>query len=639
VRPEITLISKRDATRLMSKRLYIDERGNVRSDASQCLLVDGTATRAKAETADDLARHIMSCDSSEAIVLGALKTGMPGAVTITTEKQLKGNPGAISRSRRFIDYRPGIPAWALIDFDTKGMTANVAATLEAAGGMWGALLTVAPGLQRAARVSRSSTSAGLFRTDTGEQFAGSGGAHHYLLVKDGGDIERFLRDLHDRCWLNGLGWHLIGSAGQLLDRSVVDRIVAYGERLCFEGAPLIELPLAQDPAKRIPEAFDGEAIDTTVIVPRLTEYERHRVEEAKAASAQALDKTAVEIRSRHDRSLAEKISTKFGMPLVSALRLVSARHRGVLLPCLELDFDHLGMVPVAAVLAHQDRFVGETLADPLEGAGYGRCKAKVMQADAGGLVIHSFAHGRGLYLLRHDLRSAKAAITQAPAGAVVDFAMAILANSEMEADELADFAASVANAAGVGVRAVMARISKERRERELAERKAAMSQRPDDKIIRPRPEPDGELTPTVSFLDQVLGADPQEEPPMRDASGNLVEVRVREPWALHLLTADGTNAADDPETMKAPAEPRLVQFTPVGVEMLIERYVRWIDVLKNGDPAACTLLRKAVSPGTAPAGAGPRPQRPERRAPARASGISKSCSRRPSPRGVAANRE
>jgi len=68
------------------------------------------------------------------------------------------------------------------------------------------------------------------------------------------------------------------------------------------------------------------------------------------------------------------------MPVFTALRLVSARHRGVLLPCLELDFDHLGAVSVAAVLAEPDRFVGETLADPLEGADYGRCKAMVMRA-------------------------------------------------------------------------------------------------------------------------------------------------------------------------------------------------------------------------------------------------------------------
>ena len=40
---------------------------------------------------------------------------------------------------------------------------------------------------------------------------------------DGGDTERFLKTLHDRCWLAGLGWHLIGKAGQLLDRSIIDR--------------------------------------------------------------------------------------------------------------------------------------------------------------------------------------------------------------------------------------------------------------------------------------------------------------------------------------------------------------------------------------------------------------------------------
>jgi hypothetical protein len=120
------------------------------------------------------------------------------------------------------------------------------------------------------------------------RIAGSGGAHHYLLVVDAGDVERFLRDLHELCWLNGFGWYVIGGAGQLLDRSLVDRMVGYGERLCFEGAPVIEPPLTQDPAQRVPVAVDGEAIDTLVVVPKLTEYQRHRVEEAKRASAEAL---------------------------------------------------------------------------------------------------------------------------------------------------------------------------------------------------------------------------------------------------------------------------------------------------------------------------------------------------------------
>jgi hypothetical protein len=580
MRPGITLIKKSGPNPVMSKRIFLDEQGKVCSDGSQCLMAQGIATRATAETAADLAEHIMACGTGQAIALGALRADLANPAEITTLAKLKDNPDAITRTRDFINYCPGAPAWALIDFDTKGMPANVAASIEAAGGMWNALLTVAPGLRQAARVSRASTSSGLFRTDTGTQFDGSGGTHHYVLVKDGSDIERFLRDLHDRCWQRGLGWHLIGRAGQLLDRSLVDRTVAYGERLCFEGAPVIEPPLAQDVTKRTPNVFEGEAVDTELVVPRLTEYERQRVKEAKAASAEALGRAATEIRAQHDRMLAERISTKWGLPIISASRLVTARHRGVLLPHLELDFDHLGMVSVAVVLADPDRFVGETLADPLEGVDYGRCKAKVMRADDGGLFIHSFAHGRSIYLIRHDARSAKAAIAQAPVEGLIDYAVALLAMTDMEADEHADFVATVAKKASIGVQAVKARIAKERREQERAQCKAALASGGDGRLTRPRPEPDGELLPTTTFLDEVLASDQREEPPMRDASGNLVEVRVQEPWALHLLTADGTNAVEDAETMKAPAEPALVRHTATGVKMLVERYVRF-DVHKK----------------------------------------------------------
>jgi len=579
---EITLIKKSGPNPVMSKRIFLDEQGKVCSDGSQCLMAQGTATRATTETAADLAKHIMDCGTEQAIALGALRADIASPAKITTLAKLKDNPDAIARSRDFIDYCPGAPAWALIDFDTKGMPDNVASSIEAAGGMWKALLTVAPGLQQAARVSRASTSSGIYRTDTGTQFDGSGGAHHYVLVKDGSDIERFLRDLHDQCWQQGLGWHQIGRVGQLLDRSLVDRMVASGERLCFEGAPIVEPPLAQDLTRRTPDVFEGEAIDTGLIVPRLTEYERQRVHEAKAASREALGRAAAEIRTQHDRKLAKVISAKSGMPITSALRLVSARHHGVLLPDLDLDFDHHGIVSVAAVLADPDRFIGETLADPLEGADYGRCKAKVMRGDDGGLFIHSFAHGRALYLLRRDARSAKAAIAQAPVEGLIDYAMVILATTEMEADEHEDFVAIVAKKAGIGVRAVKARIAKERREREQAQRKAALVSGGDGRLVRPRPEHDEELLPTTTFLDEVLASDQREEPPMRDASGNLVEVRLQEPWALHLLTADGTNAAvEDTETMKAPAEPALVRLTATRVKMLVERYVRFDVHRKN----------------------------------------------------------
>ena len=142
--PQITLITKRDVPPLMSKRISLYADGKLKSDGSECRMVTGTAERTSAETAGDLARIIVNCRFDQAIALGALKAELLATVAVTIPKRLDKHPGAITRSRSYIDYRAGMPAWCLIDFDTKGMPANVAASIETAGGMWNALLTVAP---------------------------------------------------------------------------------------------------------------------------------------------------------------------------------------------------------------------------------------------------------------------------------------------------------------------------------------------------------------------------------------------------------------------------------------------------------------------------------------------------------------
>ena len=570
---EITLITKCGAHPILSKRIFLDAAGALRSDGSQCKMSEGVATRAFAASARELAGHIAACGPDQAIALGTLKHGLPSPATIVTKQNLGVNSGAIARSRDFIDYQPGTPAWMLIDFDTKGMPIEVKARIEALGGVWSVLTTVAPGLKDAARVSRASTSSGLSREDTGEQIADAGGLHFYLLVNDGSHVNRFLHALHDQCWLHGLGWHVIGRSGGLLERSLVDCAVGQGERLCFEGQPIIDPPLIQDSSKREPVAAEGQAIETALIMSKLSEYQQHLVREAKAVSADKLSSAATGIREEHDRALAEKIATKSDVTKASAQRQVRARHRCILLSSVELEFDDvgIGVVTVGAVLAHPDKFVGETLADPLEGIDYGQCKAKVMRAANGALVIHTFAHGGGLFHLRHDARSANAALGGAVAAladampadttpeGVVDDAMAILAISELEPDELASFAATVASAAGIPVSAIRARVAKQQRECARAQRQADLHAEADGRIVRLRPEPDGELTPTVMFVDELLASDTSEEPPIRDASGDLVEVRVQEPWALHELNSDTTNntGADGGEVMKAPAEPGL----------------------------------------------------------------------------------
>ena len=256
---EITLFTK--AKGPLTKRIQLAEDGAIVSDGSACTMAHGRARRVKIADVAQLAAVIGKLQSSQAIGLGALRDDLPDEVGIVTKVKLNGaeRPDLIARTGDAIVYRGGRPAFVLLDFDTKGMPPEVATRLADLGGFWAALVTVLPALGRAAHLVRRSTSAGLRRTDTDEELAGSNGLHGYVSVKDGADIERFLGALHARCWLAGLGWMMVGVGGQVLERSIVDRMVGAPERLVFEGPPILAPPLAQDAASRIPTVALGEA--------------------------------------------------------------------------------------------------------------------------------------------------------------------------------------------------------------------------------------------------------------------------------------------------------------------------------------------------------------------------------------------
>jgi hypothetical protein len=131
------------------------------------------------------------------------------------------------------------------------------------------------------------------------QLPGSDGVHVYIAVKDGTDIVRFLQTLHARCWLAGFGWLMVGAGGQLLERSIVDRMVGAPERLIFEGGPLLDPPLQQDKKSRRPVAVEGDALDTLAACPPLTIVEISRLRQLKAKWSQQLASESAKARRFH----------------------------------------------------------------------------------------------------------------------------------------------------------------------------------------------------------------------------------------------------------------------------------------------------------------------------------------------------
>jgi hypothetical protein len=537
---EATILTK--AAGPLTKRIWLGSDGILRSDSSECALTYGTAKRWRFNDVNDVAGEIVEFASENALALGALKPGLPDRVRITTARTLMRLNGAepppdlVARNLTNFSFRPGVPALSLFDYDTKDLPPEIKVKIDSIGGFWPAIVMVVPALVSAARVERASTSAGLYNAITGAKLPSSSGRHVYTITEDGSDTGRFLTTLHQRCWLAGFGWLTIGTAGQLLERSIVDRTVGSPERLVFEGPPVLVPPLRQDLDLRRPIATAGDVIDTRRVCPLLTPTEETRFNELIARARVRLKPEAERLRRVFIATMAARYDV--------AEREVEKRLSGILHPGIPLEFDdpEIANATVADVLANPERFIGETLADPIEGVEYGRGKATVMRGQ-GGIVVHSFAHSlNAVYRLLHDGRSTEDAIRVAPNGEAVRALCRCLVNGDLDPIEEERVIGVAVEVSGSAKRPVgkAVKLAKEEaageRAREARERRLAERIDP-----RPRlavPSDDAEAIPVMDAVNPILGEAPEA---IRNVERTAVRVRAKAAPSLHLLTSTEVN--------------------------------------------------------------------------------------------------
>ena len=468
---------RKAAGALLCKKISLGDDGNLVADARPCAMSRGTARRIvldPAAPATALAAAILDMDQSEALVLGTYE-GDAAEIKITKTEQADPSKGTHGRNKATIRYADGNPAPLLIDHDRKGVPEEVAARIAELGEFEGALGHVIPGLDSYARVIRASTSAGIVNTETGERFKAGAGRHVYLFARDGGDIDRFLKDVEKRAWLAGLGHIMLGATGAKLIRSIVDIAVRSPERLVFEGPPLVVPPLAQDQEARKPIAHEGSLIDTRAACPPLTADEERQYNELVAKAKGEAEPAAEAVREL----AAERMAEKHGIPIESARAAIAAGNKGELWSFDEIHFDdeEIGVLSVADVLADPKRYHLETLSDPLEGPEYGKGKAQLYANGGGHVIVNSFAHGGCVYKLVHCpeyiANKVEEAAEKAPdvLAALMPFASHL---NPVEQERLRDLAAKVGK---VGKRAVNAllkqRVFKARAEEREARAKAA----------------------------------------------------------------------------------------------------------------------------------------------------------------------
>jgi hypothetical protein len=425
----------------------------------------------------------------------------------------------------------------------------------------------------------------------------------FVLVQDATDIERFLRVLHARCWLHGFGWMMDGAGGQLLERSLVDRMVYAPERLVFEAAPILDPPLVQDRASRKPTVTEGEALDTVAACTPLTIVEQASIRELRSKEEHRLAPESAKARDDFMLLQSVKIAERTGTSRRQAMRVVESLCQGILLPHVALPFDdpELAGISVADVLADPARFEGATLADPLEDVEYGKCKARIMRRGDGTPWIHSFAHGRTVYDLKFDADAVKAALEEVPKDECAATWVRLVLGAHLDDDEQEELRNLVARRTGVTKRALDRKLKKARadhdRQRAEERRNGRAAERRDPRPQIPAPAADAPWLPQMQVLNDVLGASHVAEPPMRDIDGAFVQVRVRRIPNMHALTADGANDGDTKESrLPAPEQPLLTRLTHDQLAELIERHIDYTDDTTRSVHLAAPFVRHYLVP-------------------------------------------
>ena len=138
----------------LTKQISCPPTARLMKDGSACIMTHGTAGRVRLV---DVAALAAFDRRSNAVAGGSrsahLRTDLPDRVEVTTKKTLMNGaarPDIIARTGSNIIHNG--PAFALLDYDSKGISPTVAAELEAhQQESGGALLTVLPALKDTAR--------------------------------------------------------------------------------------------------------------------------------------------------------------------------------------------------------------------------------------------------------------------------------------------------------------------------------------------------------------------------------------------------------------------------------------------------------------------------------------------------------
>lgn len=378
----------------------------------------GRFIRVHCRDAAALAACLTSLTSRQAMMAGTL----PGAVRqrrMIFHARYEALPveiredqaGPLFRGNLF-SYVRGRPGLLSLDIDLKDLPGWLRTTLKLgwADDVPQLLASVDRRWSTALRVERGSSSSGITDTRSGAML--TGGRHIFTVAKDGADIPRYTKVLHDRLILAGLGYGIVHRGGRFEVRTLID-LIASGSPywLIFEAdAVLIDSCLRYAPDARQATWQDGALLDTDLL-PDLTKAEQAKLAAIKAALRAKAEPEIRRRRLEHGASRLAVLRTA-GLSAAAAERQVlQAAESGLLAvnATYHFDSDPLGLgrrsyAGAQMLLLGTGQWDRVTGADPLE-PDYGGGRNKAMwytHPGYRGLWCRSFAHGGRTWRLGYD---------------------------------------------------------------------------------------------------------------------------------------------------------------------------------------------------------------------------------------------
>jgi hypothetical protein len=251
---------------------------------------------------------------------------------------------------------------------------------------------------------------------------------------------------------------------------------------------------------------------------------------------------------------AKKLVARTGMSEKAAGQVIVRQCEGVLRPDIVLPFDdpELAGCTVGDVLADPEGFEDETLADPLEGVSYGRCVAKIMRRADGTPWIHSFAHGRTIYELKHDAASVRKAMETAAKDDVVATFARLAAGADLDPVELAGLRQLAKKLSGVGLGFIDAALKAAQQQQAAQNAEAARTRqaarRQDTRPYIRAPFRDDPWLPVMEVLNEVIGPVVAASPPSRDIDDDAMRVRKLPVPNTHAFSSSEVNVEPEEKT-------------------------------------------------------------------------------------------